>query len=90
VTEMIQRHQVVKAAEENGWVRCAAPGFDIFSRHVPGGDPTTIEVHYFATSGRIQGARICDLAMHTSVPITRRPGMDKLAGILLCLRAPGA
>ncbi|WP_156751365.1 hypothetical protein [Mycobacterium sp. 1245111.1] len=40
----IQRHQVLKAAEEHGWSRRAAPNFDYFDRVAADQSVTEVQV----------------------------------------------
>lgn len=80
--EKIQRHQVVRAAEQNGWQRAACPDYDLFTR---GG--TEVYVLYFKTNvGRIQYANIGNVGEASRVPAGPRNRLDTLLG---WLQAPG-
>lgn len=80
----IERHQVVKAAEDHGWARRAAPNFDYFDRAICG-ETSEVQVFYF-DNGTVNSARIIDHRMRSSVPACR-PGL--LAHVLDWLSAAG-
>ena len=81
----IQRHQVVKVADENGWGRQASPNFDYFQRGGDYSSATEVQVFYF-DNGNINSARIIDPTEHTSVAAAR-PNL--LATVLSWLTADG-
>jgi hypothetical protein len=63
----IQRHKVLKAAEEHSWGRRAAPNFDYFDRVAADKSMTEVQVFYF-DNGNVNSARIIDHTNNTSVP----------------------
>lgn len=64
----IQRHQVIKAGVENGWVRCASPNFDIWTRA-----GAEVQVFYF-DDGSINSAQIAERAAASTPVAAARPG----------------
>ncbi len=78
----IERHQVIKAGDKSGWVRCATPNFDVW-RH---GER---EVHvFYYEDGSVNSAQIIDHAARASSSITVPESC--LAKVLQWLSAPVA
>lgn len=77
----IERHQVVQAAQENGWGRRAAPHFDYLDRRVPGGALTEVQVFY-SEYGVVNSAALIDHSQRTRVPAEPDNGLGDVLGWL--------
>ena len=77
----IQRHQVIKAGVENGWVRCASPNFDIWTRA-----GAEVQVFYFG-DGSINSAQMAERAAGSTPAAAWRGGLAEQ--VLEWLTRPG-
>lgn len=77
----IQRHQVIKAGVENGWVRCASPNFDIWTRA-----GAEVQVFYF-DDGSINSAQMAERAAGSTAAAARPGGLAEQ--VLEWLTCPG-
>ncbi len=76
----IERHQVIKAADENGWGRNGAPYFDLWHR----GD-REVQVFYFA-DGTVNSAQCIDQRTKATATATTADGL--VAQVLRWLETP--
>lgn len=65
----IQRHQVIKAGVDNGWVRCASPNFDLWTRA-----GAEVQVFY-VDDGSVNSAQIVDNAAGNTTVASRPDGL---------------